>query len=90
MLLRVADRWKHIGLSLRLDPNELKKIEMERKGPEDCLTDALYLWLKGNYNTERYGNPSWELLATAVADPAGGNDSTLAKDITRTYRSMHC
>ena len=79
----VTDRWKHIGLALRLDPDELKRIETERRDPEDCLTDALHLWLKGNYDTKRFGEPSWELLARAVADPSGGNNPALAEEITK-------
>ena len=79
----VTDRWKHIGLALRLDPDELKKIEMERRDPEDCLTESLHMWLKGNYDIERFGEPSWELLDRAVAHTSGGNNPALAKEITK-------
>ena len=83
----VAGRWKHIGLALRLDPHQLNKIKRENQDDlDDCLTEMLTLWLEKNYNTERFGEPSWELLAAAVGDPAGGNDSTLGKEITR----KHC
>ena len=89
-LLPVADRWKHIGLALRLDPSELKRIEREnRDNLEDCLTEVLTLWLKGNYNMERFGEPSWVLLARAVADSAGGNNSALAEEIIKSHTSKH-
>ena len=79
-------RWKHIGLSLRLDNSELKRIEREnRDNLEDCLTEALALWLNKAYNTERFGEPSWELLARAVADPAGGNNPALAEEIAKKW-----
>ena len=81
-------RWKHIGLALRLDPNQLKKIEVENRGLDDCLIEMLTLWLNKNYNTERFGEPSWELLAKAVGDPAGGNNSRLADEI-RQRHSKH-
>ena len=85
-LAPVTARWKYIGLALRLDPSELKKIEREnRDSLEDCLTEVLILWLNGNYNTERFGDPSWELLARAVADPAGGNNCALAEEIGNKY-----
>ena len=84
-LAPVAVRWKHIGLALRLDPSELKKIERENRDLEDCLTEALALWLKKAYNTERFGEPSWELLARAVAHPAGGDNPTLAGKIVKKY-----
>ena len=76
-------RWKDIGLALRLNPTNLNTIEAERKKLQDCLTEMLTLWLKKNYNTERFGEPSWELLARAVAHPAGGDNPALAEDIKR-------
>ena len=81
----VTDRWKHIGLALRLDPSELKVIERENRDLEDCLTEALALWLRKAYNTERFGEPSWELLARAVGDPAGGNNPALAEKIGKKH-----
>ena len=83
-ILPVTQRWKHIGLALGLDPNELKKIEREnRDNLEDCLTEALTLWLNKAYKYEIFGEPSWELLAGAVADPAGGNNPALAEEIAK-------
>ena len=69
--------------------SELKKIERENRDLEGCLTEVLTLWLKGNYNSERFGEPSWELLARAVADPAGGNNPALAEEITRQYGGVN-
>ena len=77
----VTARWKHIGLALRLDPGQLDRIEKEKRDLDDCLTEMLTLWLKKNYNTERFGEPSWELLARAVDHDSGGNDSSLAGEI---------
>ena len=88
-LAPVTNRWKYIGLALRLDPNKLKVIEKEnRNNFEDCLTEALTLWLNGNYNTERFGEPSWELLVTAVAHSAGGNNPALAGEIKKNHPSQ--
>ena len=70
---------KHIGTALRLDPNQLKKIE---GGLDDCLIDMLTMWLNKNYNTEKFGNPTWELLAEAVSHRAGGNNPALSDDIS--------
>ena len=81
----VTDRWKHIGLALRLDPSELKKIEKENRDLDDCLIEMLPLWLNKNYNTKRVGDPSWVLLASALENRAGGNNAALAEKITQTY-----
>ena len=77
----VIDRWKHIGLALRLDPDQVKRIEGENRRSEDCLTEVLTLWLKKNYNTERFGDPSWEMLVRAVGHRSGGNNPALAKEM---------
>ena len=85
-LAPVTARWKHIGLALRLDPSELKKIEKDnRDSVEDCLTEVLTLWLNKAYKYERFGEPSWELLARAVAHPAGGNNPALAEEIAKKH-----
>ena len=81
----VIDRWKHIGLALRLDPNQVKMIESDNRRSEDCLTEVLILWLKKNYNTERFGEPSWEMLVRAVDHRSGGNDPALAEEISRKH-----
>ena len=80
-VLPVAKRWKHIGLALRLDPNKLDELERDKGNCEDCLTEVLILWLKRNYNTERFGEPSWEMLARAVGHRSGGNNPALAREI---------
>ena len=84
-LIPVTTRWKHIGLALRLDPAQLSRIESDHGTVDDCLTEVIHLWLKKAYNTERFGEPSWMLLASAVSHPAGGNDRALAEKITEKY-----
>jgi hypothetical protein len=81
----VAARWKHVGLALRLDPGTLDVIEKDGRESSDCLTKVLALWLKRNYNTERFGEPSWGLLAAAVAHRCGGADPALAQEITKRH-----
>ena len=82
----VTARWKPLGLALRLDPDKLDEIEKDNRDSSDCLTKVLTLWLKRNYITERFGEPSWELLASAVGHPSGGNDSALAERIANRYK----
>ena len=81
-LVPVKSRWKHIGKALRLIPNELDDIEKENSQPDDCLIKVLTLWLNKCYDTDRYGDPSWKLLAKAVGRPAGGNNRAVSQDIT--------
>ena len=85
----VVARWKDIGLALRLDPDKLDEIEKDNRHSSNCLTKVLTLWLKKNYNTERFGEPSWELLAAAVGNRAGGNDSALAEEIAERHGGIY-
>ena len=87
-LLPVTARWRQVGLALRLNPGQLKRIEKENRGLEDCLTEMLTLWLEKNYNSDRFGEPSWKLLAAAVGHPAGGKDCALAEEIIKTHRGI--
>ena len=77
----VNARWKPIGLTLGLDHGQLEAVERDKVNCEDCLTEVLTLWLKRNYNTEKFEEPSWEMLARAVGHRSGGNNSALAQEI---------
>jgi hypothetical protein len=84
-LVRVAHKWKKVGLALRLDPNLLRRIEAKKNDVEDNLSDVLEEWLKKSYDTESFGDPSWKLLVGAVAHPVGGKDRALAMEIAAKY-----
>ena len=84
-VLPVADKWKSIGLALRLKPHVLNKIERDYPYVQDRLQNVLTEWLNKAYNTARFGEPSWQLLVAAVAHPAGGNNPALAQHIASTY-----
>ena len=86
----VIAKWKHIGLALRLNPDKLDEIEKDNRNSSDCLNKVLALWLKRNYNTEEYGDPSWELIAKAVGHPAGGNDPALSQEIRDKWGGITC
>ena len=86
-LLSVAHNWRGVGLALRLHPDVLSRIEADCRisGVERCLEKTLSEWLQKAYDTTRFGQPSWELLVAAVADPAGGNNRALAEQIARKH-----
>ena len=84
----MAARWRSIGLALGLKSAQLDEIKIDNRNASDCLTRVLTLWLKKAYNTEKFGEPSWELLARAVAHPAGGNNPALAEEIDMKYGSQ--
>ena len=77
----VTSRWKELGLALRLRPAVLKTIETQQTDLNSRMIDILTEWLQQNYNTDRFGLPSWKLLVDAVAHRSGGNNPALARQI---------
>ncbi|KAL5486759.1 hypothetical protein EMCRGX_G019280 [Ephydatia muelleri] len=76
-VLDVAAVWSDIGLALRMQKPELDVIcESHPLSPKDCLKAVLSGWLQG-----RNRIPTWGALCEAVAEPAGGNNRTLAEEI---------
>ena len=82
----MAQKWRNIGLALRLSPTTLNMIQARSNvDVDDCLADVLAEWLCKAYNVTRFGQPSWKLLVAAVAHPAGGNTRALAEHIAAKY-----
>ena len=73
-----------LGQSLRLRHDNLEAIRkkyLNESDHERALTDVLLLWLKREYNVERFGPPTWRMLVEAVNKKSGGNNYELAKQI---------
>ena len=78
-------KWREIGVALGLGENVLNRIEHENRDLMSCLRKMASEWLKKNYNTERFGEPTWGKLVAAVRSRAGGNNSALAHEIARKH-----
>ena len=64
----LCSRWDRISGFLGLRPSLIASIR--RNNPNDnagCWNDALLEWISQNYNTEKFGDPSWKTFLTAVA-----------------------
>ena len=81
----MAHNWRGVGRALRLHPDLLNRIEANTTDVESRLERVLSEWLKREYDTTRFGLPSWQLLVAAVAHPAGGKDHALAGQIARRH-----
>ena len=77
----IKSAYYNLGLSLRLEDSDLKRIRENCSSEEDALKDVLLLWLRKQYNTKRFGPPTWRMLVEAVDKESGGNDHELAKKI---------
>ena len=51
------------------------------------LREVLTHWLNRNYDTQKYGVPSWRLLCAAAASPIGGADPALAEKIASDHKN---
>ena len=85
-VLDIKEMWFALGRSLRLRNDDLGTIR--RKFPnesdydtEQALNDVLVLWLKKEYNVDRFGPPTWRMLVEAIDKRSGGNNHELAKQI---------
>ena len=82
----LAADWDKFALELHLKYDTIKVIKKDNPGDSRaCLTEAMSQWLKENYNTARFGVPSWRTLVTAVQ----AIDMALAHKIADTHRGMH-
>ena len=84
----MAHNWRGVGKALRLHPDLLHKIEASEANVERRLERTLSKWLMREYDTTRFGLPSWELLVAAVAHPAGGKDHALAREIAERHNGI--
>ena len=81
----LAADWDNFALKLHLKYDTIKVIKKDNPGDSRaCLTEAMSQWLKENYNTARFGVPSWRTLVTAVQ----AIDMALAHEIADTHRGM--
>ena len=81
----LAAVWDKFALKLHLKYDDIEIIKKDNPGDSRaCLTKSMSQWLKENYNTARFGVPSWRTLVTAVQDI----DMALAHEIADTHRGM--
>ena len=89
-VLDIKSMYFALGRSLRLRNDDLQAIRKEYPNEsghdaEQALNDVLLLWLKKEYNEERFGPPTWRMLVEAVNKKSGGNNYELAKQIASNH-----
>ncbi len=50
-----------------------------------AMCEVIGNWLEGNYNTTKFGVPTWKKLVEVVANPNGGRNNFLAERIAREH-----
>ena len=75
-----------LGIELGLPPGELEAIQQTHsQNVALALTQVLLLWLRQQYDFEKYGRPTWQRLVEAVGSPSGGNNHILAMRIAEKH-----
>ena len=89
-LMPIVGSWKAIGRGLRIDSGRLDMVQKDNSGDsKECLSEILTCWLKRNYDSERFGEPSWQAVVKVVACPAAGDNHALALSIAKQHSGNH-
>ena len=80
----------NFAILLGLPPDTVDFIKQDHTCSVDFLTQVLTHWLKKNYDTQKYGVPSWRLLCAAAASPIGGANPALAEKIASDHKNGRC
>ena len=83
----VESRFYEIGIMLHLRPDVLERIrDLNTVSSSRGMSKMITEWLKRNYNTKRFGYPTWKSLVNAVAKRCGGANEACARDIATKHR----
>ena len=78
----MSHRWQSLCILLGISQSKVDAIEQTYLGRGyDCLSKGLNEWLQRNYNTDKYGLPSWRTLIEHVDDI----DCALARDLVKKH-----
>lgn len=59
--------WRNVASNIGLSEENVESISQQH--PTDdlkCLSEVIKMWLRKDYDWEKYGCPSWKMLARAV------------------------
>ncbi len=79
----VQSKWREIGIQLHLRASTLDNFM--NLDPAKATGKMVEEYLKCNYNTKRFGSPTWSKIVEVVKKPCGGNNAAEAKKIAEKY-----
>ena len=85
----LAAKWYEISVSLGIPPGVLEGVRMLAG---DCYlhwSEALKKWIRQNYNTKKFGDPSWRTLLKAIAGVDKRKFKKLAADHPQSEQFEH-
>ncbi len=64
----LCSKWEQLSAHLGLSKKLIDSIKKNHSNDNtDCWNDALDKWIGQNYNTKKFGMPSWKSLLNAIA-----------------------
>ena len=80
---KLAAKWRAIGIALGISGRMLNEIAgNHHHQASDCLASILQEWIGQNYNTAKFGAPSWRTLCRAIQKVS---DNKFFKDLARSH-----
>ena len=80
---KVAAKWKEFGTALGISGHKLEEIAgNHHHQAADCLSSVLQEWIGQNYNTQKFGMPSWRTLCKALSQIS---ENKFFKDVARKH-----
>ena len=75
--------YNHIGRYFGLAPSTIESIKENHPGDNaGALQDVINTWIRQDYNTERFGLPSWRKVVEAISNQG---DNLQAKKIAKSH-----
>ena len=84
-LLRIASKWFELGVLLGISVTKLEEVQAHTD-LKQCLYIITMEWLRNTKPEHR----TWQFLASAIGDKAGGGDSMLAEEFAQGLRGKTC
>ena len=73
---------------LGINPHKLDEISSDNSSKaSDCLGDVLKEWIGQNYNTQKYGVPSWKTFCKALSNAV--SDQKFVKNLAGNHRGKY-
>ena len=79
----LESKWRDIGCILGMLPSTIDSISTDHSQCGPCLSEVIKHWLQLNYDTNKFGQPSWRKLAEAVS----GLDKRLFYSLARDHKA---
>ena len=77
-----AGKYADIGRGFGLAPSTIENIQENHPGDSsEALVEVIKTWIRQDFNTDKYGVPSWRKVVEVI----GGFDKLLAKRIAKAH-----